>query len=66
MKLDKPGQAALLKLCEVDIEIERIKSVISKAVNSTELSAKSQELSDYSGEVIASRTNFENLNMTEC
>jgi predicted nucleic acid-binding Zn-ribbon protein len=63
MKLDKPGQAALLKLCEVDIEIERIKSVISKAVNSTELSAKSQELSDYSGEVIASRTNFENLNM---
>jgi predicted nucleic acid-binding Zn-ribbon protein len=63
MKLDKPGQAALLKLSEVDIEIERIKSVISKAVNSTELSAKSQELSDYSGEVIASRTNFENLNM---
>jgi predicted nucleic acid-binding Zn-ribbon protein len=63
MKLDKPGQAALLKLSEVDIEIERIKSVISKAVNSTELSAKAQELSDYSGEVIASRTNFENLNM---
>jgi predicted nucleic acid-binding Zn-ribbon protein len=63
MKLDKPGQAALLKLSEVDIEIERIKSVISKAVNSTELSAKSQALSDYSGEVIASRTNFENLNM---
>ena len=63
MKLDKPGQSALLKLSEVDINIERIKNEISKAVNSAELSAKSAELSDYSGEVIAARTAFENLNM---
>ena len=63
MKLDKAGQAALLKLCEVDIEIERIKTLISKAVNSPELSSRSQELSNYSGEVIAFRTSFENLNM---
>jgi hypothetical protein len=42
MKLDKAGQAALLKLCEVDIEIERIKTLISKAVNSPELSSRSQ------------------------
>lgn len=63
MKLDKPGQSALLKLSEVDIEIDRIKNVISKAVNSPELSAKSQELSELSGEVIAARTNFENLQM---
>lgn len=63
MKLDKPGQSALLKLSEVDINIERIKNEISKAVNSAELSAKSAELSEYSGEVIAARTAFENLNM---
>lgn len=63
MKLDKPGQSALLKLSEVDINIERIKNEISKAVNSAELSAKSAQLSDYSGEVIAARTAFENLNM---
>jgi predicted nucleic acid-binding Zn-ribbon protein len=63
MKLDKPGQSALLKLCEVDIDIERIKNDISKAVNSAELSAKSAQLSEYSGEVIVARTNFENLNM---
>lgn len=63
MKLDKPGQSALLKLSQVDINIERIKNEISKAVNSVELSAKSAELSEYSGEVIAARTAFENLNM---
>lgn len=63
MKLDKPGQSALLKLSEVDINIERIKNEISKAVNSAELSTKSAQLSDYSGEVIAARTAFENLNM---
>jgi predicted nucleic acid-binding Zn-ribbon protein len=63
MKLDKPGQSALLKLSEVDIEIERIKNEISKAVNSVELSAKSAQLSEYSGEVIIARTDFENLNM---
>jgi hypothetical protein len=34
MKLDKPGQSALLKLSEVDVAIERIKNEISKAVNS--------------------------------
>lgn len=63
MKLDKPGQSALLKLSEVDVNIERIKNEISKAVNSAELSAKSAELSEYSGEVITARTAFENLNM---
>jgi predicted nucleic acid-binding Zn-ribbon protein len=63
MKLDKPGQSALFKLCEVEITIERIKAEISKAVNSAELTAKSAELSEYSEAVIVARTNFENLNM---
>jgi predicted nucleic acid-binding Zn-ribbon protein len=63
MKLDKPGQSALLKLSEVDVAIERIKNDISKAVNSAELTAMSAQLSEYSGEVIVARTNFENLNM---
>jgi predicted nucleic acid-binding Zn-ribbon protein len=63
MKLDKPGQSALLKLSEVDIDIERVKNEISKAVNSAELTSKSAELSEFSGEVIVARTNYENLNM---
>jgi predicted nucleic acid-binding Zn-ribbon protein len=63
MKLDKPGQSALLKLSQVDLEIEQVKAEISKAVNSQELSEASAKLSEASGEVLAARTTFENLNM---
>ena len=63
MKLDKPGQSALLKLSQVDLEIEQVKAEISKAVNSQELSDASAKLSEASGEVLAARTTFENLNM---
>jgi predicted nucleic acid-binding Zn-ribbon protein len=63
MKLDKAGQSALLKLSQVDLEIEQVKTEISKAVNSQELSDASAKLSEASGEVLAARTTFENLNM---
>ena len=63
MKLDKAGQSALLKLSQVDLEIEQIKTEISKAINSKELSDISAKLSECSGEVIAARTHFENLDM---
>ncbi len=63
MKLDRAGQSALLKLSQVDMEIEQIKSEISKAVNSKDLTDASVKLSSASGEVLGARTNFENLNM---
>jgi predicted nucleic acid-binding Zn-ribbon protein len=63
MKLDKAGQSALLKLSQVDLEIEQIKTEISKAINSKELSDTSAQLSELSGEVLSARTNFENLTM---
>ncbi len=63
MKLDKAGQSALLKLSQVDLEIEQIKNEISKAINSKELADMRAKLSELSGEVLAARTNFENLTM---
>lgn len=63
MKIDKAGQSALLKLSQVDLEIEQIKTEISKAINSKELSEASGKLSEISGEVLAARTHFENLKM---
>jgi uncharacterized protein len=63
MKLDRAGQSALLKLAQVDLEIEQIKVEIAKAIGSKELSDASALLSQYSGEVIAARTKYENLNM---
>lgn len=63
MKLDRAGQSALLKLAQVDLEIEQIKVEISKAIGSKELTDASALLSQYSGDVIAARTKYENLNM---
>jgi predicted nucleic acid-binding Zn-ribbon protein len=63
MKLDRAGQSALLKLAQVDLEIEQIKVEIAKAIGSKELTDASALLSQYSGEVIAARTKYENLNM---
>lgn len=63
MKLDKAGQSALLKLSQVDLEVEQIKAEIAKAIGSKELSAASAELSVLANEVIDSRTAFENLKM---
>jgi predicted nucleic acid-binding Zn-ribbon protein len=63
MKLDKQAQSALLKLSQVDLEIEQIKLEISKAINSIELSQASATLSEYAGDLIVARTKFENLEM---
>jgi predicted nucleic acid-binding Zn-ribbon protein len=63
MKLDKSAQSALLKLSQVDLEIEQIKVEISKAINSPELATSSALLAEYAGEVINARTKFENLEM---
>jgi predicted nucleic acid-binding Zn-ribbon protein len=63
MKLDRAGQSALLKLSQVDLEIEQIKLEISKAIGSKELTETSALLSQYSEEVIAARSKYENLNM---
>ena len=63
MKLDKAGQSALLKLSQVDLEIERIKLEISKLIDSQELNDLNAELSKLSAEVISARTDFENLSM---
>jgi len=63
MKLDVAGQSALLKLSQVDLEIEQVKNEISKAINSKELSEASAKLSETSGEVLTARTSFENLTM---
>ncbi len=63
MKLDRAGQSALLKLAQADLEIEQIKVEITKSIGSKDLTDASALLSQYSGEVIAARTKFENLNM---
>jgi predicted nucleic acid-binding Zn-ribbon protein len=63
MKLDRASQSALLKLSQVDLEIDQIKLEISKAINSKELSEASGKLSVLSGEVLSARTLFENLEM---
>jgi len=63
MKIDVAGQSALLKLSQVDLEIEQIKNEISKAIGSKELTDASGKLAEASEEVIAARTIFENLSM---
>jgi predicted nucleic acid-binding Zn-ribbon protein len=63
MKLDRAAQSALLKLSQVDLEIEQIKLEISKAINSSELAQASAKLAEYAGDLINARTKFENLEM---
>jgi hypothetical protein len=63
MKLDRAAQSALLKLSQVDLEIEQIKLEISKAINSFELAQASAKLAEYAGDLINARTKFENLEM---
>lgn len=65
MKLDKAGQSALLKLSQVDLEIEQIKSEINKAISSKELSDARVELAQASEDLLAARTAFENLSMEQ-
>ena len=65
MKLDKAGQSALLRLSEVDLEIEQIKSEINKAISSKELSDARSALAQASVDLLAARTLFENLSMDQ-
>jgi len=61
MKLDKPGQSALLRLSEVDLEISHIKLEITKSIESKELVDLRAKQSELAGELIAARTVLENL-----
>jgi len=65
MRLDKAGQSALLRLSEVDLEIEQIKAEISKAISSKELSDARSSLAQTSEELLVARTLFENLSMDQ-
>jgi predicted nucleic acid-binding Zn-ribbon protein len=65
MKLDKVGQSALLRLAEIDLEIAQIKHEITTAIDSKELEAMRSELANVAGELIAARTNVENLEATQ-
>jgi predicted nucleic acid-binding Zn-ribbon protein len=61
MKLDKVGQSALLRLAEIDLEIAQIKHEIASAIESKELESLRSDLASVAGELIAARTNVENL-----
>ena len=61
MKLDKVGQSALLRLAEIDLEIAQIKHEITSAIESKELESLRSDLASVAGELIAARTNVENL-----
>jgi len=65
MKLDKAGQSALLKLSEVDLEIDHIKAEINKAISSQELSDVRAALSKASEDLLVARTAYENLHMDQ-
>ena len=65
MKLDKAGQAALLRLSEVDLEIEQIKTEINQAIASKELSEARSALASASEDLLVARTRFENLTMDQ-
>jgi len=65
MKLDKAGQAALLRLSEVDLEIEQIITEINQAIASKELSEARSALASASEDLLVARTRFENLTMDQ-
>lgn len=65
MKLDKPSQAALLRLSEVDLEIGHIKLEITKAIESKELVELRTKQSELAGELIEARTVVENLQSSQ-
>ena len=61
MNLDRAGQAALLKLSEIDLEITRLRTNIEKAINSSELIELEKQLADGASELIEARSQVENL-----
>ena len=61
MNLDKAGQAALLKLSELDLEIAQLRHEISKEMDSAELKSLSDQQITLAEELLGARTEFENL-----
>jgi len=65
MKLDKAGQSALLKLSQVDLEIDQIKAEINKAISSKDLSDARASLAKAAEDLLVARTTYENLHMDQ-
>lgn len=61
MNLDRAGQAALLKLSELDLEIARLRHEIAKAVDSAELQELTEKQTELAGNLLQARTDLENL-----
>ena len=61
MKIDLAGQAALLKLTEVDLELNQIKAQLQALLDSPELKALQADLISSAEELLVARTEFENL-----
>lgn len=64
MKLDKLGQSALLKLSEIDLTLTKLKAELVKLIESKELADLQSQLSVSAGELLAARTEAENLSLT--
>jgi len=64
MKLDKPGQAALLKLGEIDLALAKLKAELLRQIDSKELAQLQEQLTQSAGELLAARTEAENLSLT--
>lgn len=63
MQLDKAGQAALLKLSEIDLGITKIKAQLVQLVESKELADLQAKLTLSSGELLTARTEAERLSL---
>ena len=63
MQLDKAGQAALLKLSEIDLGITKIKAQLVQLVESKELADLQAKLTVSSGELLTARTEAERLSL---
>jgi hypothetical protein len=63
MQLDKAGQAALLKLSEIDLGITKLKSQLVQLVESKELADLQAKLTVSSGELLTARTEAERLSL---
>jgi len=61
VNLDKAGQAALLKLSELDLEIAQLRHEISKEMDSAELKSLSDQQITLAEKLLGARTEFENL-----
>jgi len=61
VNLDKAGQAALLKLGELDLEIAHLKHEIAKTVESSELTELTNSQTSSAGDLLEARTLLENI-----